>query len=110
MNMKYEYLNRIKVTLHNQQQNQLSKETLKEINDYIDFEIYSAENMRSISDKGLIQIELNKLIQNLLQIRELTPDGSNQECMSINQICEFLGKLDMEDFRKIQIEALFIQK
>ena len=106
--MKYEYLNRIRVTLHEQHQKQLSTETLNEIKEYTDFEFYSQKEIKSISNNGLIQAELNKLIKRLLDIRKLQPEGSNQECMCMDQINEFIGKLDMLDFRKIKIENLII--
>ena len=104
--VKYDYLNRIRVTLHNDHQSQISEQTLNEIKDYVDFEFYSHEQMKSISDKGLIQSEINRLIQMLLEIRQNEPDGSNQECMCMDQITEFIGKLDLEDFRKLKIEKL----
>lgn len=106
--MKYEYLNRIKITLHEQHQKQLSKETLKEIKKYTDFEFYSKEKMKSISEKDLILVELKKLIERLLEIRMHQPKGSNEECMCMDQITEFLSKLDMLDFRKIKIENLLL--
>ena len=104
--MKYEYLNRIKITLHAEHQSQISKQTLSEIGDFIDFEFYTQEKMKQISADGLIQAELNKLIQRLLAIRRDRPEGSNQECMCMDQITEFLSKLDMGDFRNTKIERL----
>ncbi|NQU65473.1 MAG: hypothetical protein HQ517_14485 [SAR324 cluster bacterium] len=103
---KYEYLNRVRITLHADQQSQLSKTTLDEIHKFIDFEFYSQEKMKLISGEGRIQDELNRLIQRLLEIRRDQPDGSNQECMCMDQITEFIGKLDLEDFRKIRIDRL----
>ena len=50
--------------------------------------------------------ELGRLVGEILKLRELCPDGSNVECMAMDQLNEFLGKLDLEDFRKIDIQAL----
>lgn len=62
--------------------------------------------MLEISKKGLIQEEINKLINMMLEIRNEEPEGSNKECMYMDQINEFIGKLDMVDFRKLKIEKL----
>ena len=104
--MKYEYLNRIRITLHNEQQSQISEQTLNEISEYVDFEFYTRERMRTISEEGLIQNELNSLINMLLEIRKKEPEGSNQECLCMDQLNEFMGKLDLEDFRKLKIDRL----
>jgi len=104
--MKYEYLNRVRITLHAEHQSQISKQTLNEIGKFIDFEFYTPEKIKRISGEGLIQAELNRLILTLLDIRGDRPDGSNQECMCMDQITEFISKLDLEDFRNIKIERL----
>lgn len=104
--MKYEYLDRMRITLHKDHELQLRANTLSEISEYADFEIYSKDKMIEISEKGQIQIELNRLINLLLDYRKNFPDGSNEECMCMDQINEFLGKLDMVDFRKLKIEKL----
>lgn len=104
--MKYEYLNRMRITIHNDQQVHISKKTLKEISEYADFEFYTKEKMLEISEKGLIQEEINKLINMMLKIRKEEPEGSNKECLCMDQINEFIGKLDMVDFRKLKIEKL----
>jgi maltooligosyltrehalose synthase len=103
---KYEFLNRVRITLHADQRSQLSKQTLNEIDEYIDFEFYNQEKIKQISGEDLIQAELNRLIQLLLKIRNDRPDGSNQECLCMEQITEFISKLDMVDFRKLKIQRL----
>jgi len=103
---KYEFLNRVRITLHADQRFQISKKTLDEIEEFVDFEFYNQERMREISSEGLVQTELDRVIQLLLRIRKDHPDGSNQECMCMNQITEFMSNLDMEDFRKLKIERL----
>lgn len=35
-----------------------------------------------------------------------SPEGSNQECMAMDMLTEFLSKLDLNDFRKVRIEML----
>ena len=104
--MKYEYLNRVRISLHAEHRSQISKQTLNEISEFVDFEFYSQEKIKRISSEGLVQAELNRLIQTLLGIRSDRPDGSNQECMCMDQITEFISKLDLEDFRGIKIERL----
>ncbi len=104
--MKYEYSDRMKITIHNEQQAHISEQTLKEISEYADFEFYTKEKMREISEKGFIQEEVNRIINTLLEIRKKEPEGSNRECMCMDQLNEFIGKLDMEDFRKLKIERL----
>ena len=36
----------------------------------------------------------------------LKPEGSNEECIAMDMFTEFLGKLDLEDFREMPIENL----
>ncbi len=104
--MKYEFLDRIRITLHPEHLKTLSSTTLEEIQEYQDFEFYSAAKLREISKNNAVQDELDRLINMLQQIRTEYPKGSNQECMCTDQLTEFLGKLDLEDFRKIDIAQL----
>jgi len=103
---KYEFLNRVQITLHADQRWQLSERTLNEIDASVNFEFYNQGRMRQISSDGLIQAELNRLIKQLLEIRKDHPDGSNQECMCMNQITEFLFTLNVKDFRYIDTLSL----
>ena len=43
--MKYEYLDRMRITLHKDHELQLRANTLSEISEYADFEIYSKDKM-----------------------------------------------------------------
>ena len=57
-----------------------------------------------------VQNEIDRLVQNVIAERNKCPEGSNQECMAMDMLTEFLSKLDLDDFRKVRIEMLLDKK
>lgn len=103
---RYDYLNAKNYRIYDDNKGFIRDELLEEIDQFSLTDYYDKERMIAISESNSVQDELNKLIKNLLEYRQENPDGSNHECMCMNQITEFIGNLDMLDFRKLNIQAL----
>jgi len=103
---RYDYLRRKRYVVHEEHEQFIRPETLVEMREYETIEFYSRERIRELSDKGLIQQELQRRIDELLGLRREHPEGSNQECMCMDLITELIGKLDLEDFRTLRIERI----
>ena len=103
---RYEYLESTTCLIHDDEKQFISPEALKVIEKHSPLEFYDREKMLKISESDGIQDEINKLIKNLLEYRQEDPKGSNSECMCMDQLTEFISKLDLVDFRKIGIERL----
>jgi hypothetical protein len=103
---RYEFLNRTKYILHDEHRDQVSEATLKEMSAYIPFELFSRETIVNMSSNDSIQNKLDSLIREFLELQRKYPEGSNQECMAMDSITELLSKLDLEDFRKLNIQGL----
>ena len=73
---------------------------------YEAIEFYSRERIRELSQKGLIQEELKRRLDELLRLRQERAEGSNQECICMDIITELVSKLDLEDFRTMKIERI----
>ena len=103
---KYDFLDRTVITIHQEQEREVSRAALEELKQYAHIQFYDREKMVKISSEGRIQAELNKLVKSILIERASHPDGSNTECIAMDMFTEFLSKLDLEDFRHVRIERL----
>lgn len=103
---RYDYLRRKRYVVHEEHEQFIRPETLAEMREYEVIEFYSRERIRELSDKGLIQEELKRRIDELPRLRQEHPEGSNQECICMDMITELIGKLDLSDFRTLKIERV----
>jgi hypothetical protein len=103
---RYEFLDRTLITIHQQQESQVSRQALDELKPFAQLQFYDREKMMAISRAGRVQEEINKLVKSILAERGAHPDGSNTECIAMDMFTEFLSKLDLEDFRQLGIERL----
>jgi len=103
---RYDYLRRKRYVVHEEHEQFIPPETLVEMREYETVEFYSRERIRELSEKGLIQEELKRRIDELLRLRREHPEGSNTECMCMDMITELISKLDLEDFRTLKIERI----
>jgi hypothetical protein len=104
--VRYEFLDRITIQIHREQQSELAAGTLEDVRRFQAFEFYDRAKMLAISKAGGIQREINRLVREVLSQREASPEGSNTECIAMDRLTEFLSKLDLEDFRRVPIEGL----
>jgi hypothetical protein len=103
---RYDYLNRKTIVVHDEQRRELSEAALTELEQFQVFEFYSQEKMLRISQAKGVQEEIDNLVSSVLAERKKSPEGSNQECMAMDMLTEFISKLDLDDFRKLKIERL----
>lgn len=103
---KYEFLDRTVITVHKEQEAQVSKDALEELRQFEHIQFYAREKMMLISKEGRVQEEINRLVDNILTERKSHPEGSNTECIAMDMLTEFISKLDLEDFRLLKIERL----
>lgn len=103
---RYDYLNRKTIVVRDEQRSELSEAALTELEQFQVFEFYSQEKMLRISQAKGVQEEIDKLVAPVLAERKKSPEGSNQECMAMDMLTEFISKLDLDDFRKLKIERL----
>ena len=103
---RYDYLRRKRYVVHKEHEQFIRPETLADMREYEVLEFYSPERILELSQKGLIQLELKRRIDELLRLRREHPKGSNEECMCMDMITELIGKLDLQDFRTLTIEKL----
>jgi hypothetical protein len=103
---RYEFLGRTLITIHQQQESQVSRQALDELKQFEHFQFYDRQKMMAISREGRVQDEINKLVKSILAERGSHSDGSNTECIAMDMFTEFLSKLDLEDFRQLKIERL----
>lgn len=103
---RYECLNRKTIVVHDEQRCELSEAALTELEQFQVFEFYSQEKMLRISQAKGVQEEIDNLVSSVLAERKKSPEGSNQECMAMDMLTEFISKLDLDDFRKLKIERL----
>ncbi len=103
---RYDYLRRKRYAVHEEHEQFIRPETLADMREYEVIEFYSRERICELSEKGLIQEELKRRIDELLRLRQEHPEGSNQECICMDMITELIGKLDLADFRTLRIEGL----
>ena len=78
----------------------------QQVREYEVIEFYSRERIRELSRKGLIHQALKRRIDELLRLRREHPEGSNPECICMDMITELISKLDLEDFRTLNIERI----
>ncbi len=103
---RYFFLDRTKYSVYHENRIRLSKQTLQEMADFEVIEIYPKEKIEKISKQGLIQQEINRLVEQIIELQEKSPEGSNAECIAMDCLVEFMGKLHLDDFRKIKIAGL----
>lgn len=104
---RYGYLKAKKYIIHDEQTLLLDDSLLQGMKPFAPLEFYDRERMIEISGNDAAQDEINRLIKDLLEYRrESYPKDSNREAMCMEQLTEFLSKLDTTDFRKINIEGL----
>lgn len=103
---KYDFLDRTAITIHQEQETQVSRAAFEELRQFAHVQFYDREKMMTISREGRIQSELNTLVKSILTERASHPEGSNTECIAMDMFTEFLSKLDLEDFRHVRIEGL----
>lgn len=103
---RYEYLDRKTIVIHDEQQRCISESAILELDRFQRFEFYDRQKMLQISLTDGVQKEIQRLVQSVLAERDKSPEGSNQECMAMDMLTEFLSKLDLNDFRKVRIEML----
>ena len=104
--LRYEFLDRRDISIHKDQESEISAKALEEVSQFQRFRFYSREKMMAISREGRVQDEINKLVASILEERKANPEGSNAECAGMDFLMEFLSKLDLEDFRKVKIQGL----
>ena len=102
----YDYLRRRRYVIHEEHERFIRPETLAEMREYEAIEFYSRERIRELSQKGLIHRELKVRIDDLARLRREHPKGSNAECICMDMITELISKLDLEDFRMLNIERI----
>jgi len=103
---RHDYLRSKRYEVHEEHAQFIRPETLAEMQQYESIEFYSRERIRELSRRGLIKDELKKRIAEMLQLRNEHPEGSNPECICMDLIKELISKLDLEDFRELNIEGL----
>ena len=103
---RYECLRRRRYVVHEENDQFIRPETLKEMRQYETMEFYSRERIRELSQKGLIHEKLKRCIDELHRLRREHAEGSNQECICMDMITELISKLDLEDFRTLRIERI----
>lgn len=103
---RYDYLRRKRYVVHEEHEQFIRPETLAEMHEYEAVEFYSHERIRELSQKSLIRHELKARIEDLAKLRTEHPEGSNAECICTDMITELLSKLDLADFRTVEIERI----
>ncbi len=103
---RYDFLDRITVRIHREQESELAPGTLEDVGRFQAFEFYDRAKMLAISESDGVQKEIDGLVRQLLAERSAHPTGSNTECIAMDRLTEFLSKLDLEDFRKVHIQGL----
>ncbi len=103
---RYYFLERRSIRIHREQETDLAPGTLEDVSRFEPLEFYDREKMLAISASGEVQKEINRLVRQVLDERGSHPGGSNTECIAMDRLTEFLSKLDLEDFRKVNIEGL----
>lgn len=103
---RYDYLRRKRYVVHEEHERLIGPETLAEMRGFEAVEFYSRERIRELSQQGLIKDELKARIDELARLRKEHPEGSNAECICNDMITELIGKLDLADFRTLQIERI----
>jgi hypothetical protein len=103
---RYDYLRRKRYVVHAEHEQFIRPETLAEMRQYEAIEFYSRERIRELSQKGLIQEELKRRLDELLRLRREHAEGSNAECICMDMITELISKLDLTDFRTLKIERV----
>ena len=102
----YDYLRRKRYVIREEHERFIRPETLAEMREYEAIEFYSRERICELSQKGLIHRELKVRIDDLARLRREHPKGSNAECICMDMITELISKLDLEDFRMLNIERI----
>lgn len=103
---KYDFLDRTVITIHQEQETQVSRAAFDELKQFAHVQFYDRAKMMTISREGRVRSELDKLVHSILSERASHPEGSNTECIAMEMFTEFLSKLDLEDFRHLRIERL----
>ena len=92
--------------IHDEQQRCISESAMLELDRFQRFEFYDRQKMLQISRTDGVRKEIQRLAQSVLAERKKSLKGSNQECMAMDMLTEFLSKLDLNDFREVRIEML----
>lgn len=66
---RYDYLRRKRFVVHEEHEQFIRPETLAEMSEYEVIEFFSRERIRELSQKGLINQELTRHIDDLLRLR-----------------------------------------
>lgn len=102
---RYVQLEVTNYTVHDMQRPYIDEELLESMEEFASIEMYPKEKILTISENNEIQDELNRLIKDLLEYRKQEKNGNN-EAMCQSDIVDFLSKLDVLDFRTLNIEKL----
>lgn len=103
---RYDYLRRTFYVVHEEHERLIAPETLAKMREFEAVEFYSRERVRELSQKGLIKDEIKARINDLARLRREHPEGSNAECICNDMLTELLSKLDLADFRTLNIERI----